>query len=74
MKTGKNLLLINKYTYSYNNPYGGGGERWMCSMRVSRKCGAYVRTKDDQIMDIRGTHTDEPPRYHITDSGEYIKV
>lgn len=70
----KKLLMINQYTYCFHRAYSGGGARWLCSMRLSRKCTAHVRTKNELIMHIQGLHTHEPPRYHVTETGEYVKV
>lgn len=67
--------MFNQHTYSYNARRNAHGvESWVCSMRKSRKCLANVRVKDNSVQEVRGTHTHEPPKYHITEAGKYIKL
>lgn len=68
---GKNLLMINGFTYSQmkltNNYY--------CSKKQSGSCKARVKLDDNgKIVSADYTHTHSPPKYIKMSNGTYFKV
>ncbi|KAG7309840.1 hypothetical protein JYU34_004351 [Plutella xylostella] len=51
--------------------------RWVCSKNKRGKCKAYLKAHSetpDVPTEIFDVHNHEPPIYHITKEGDYIKV
>lgn len=67
---GKNLLLLNKFTYSQQH----STNTYYCSRRLAG-CRATVKLdKLGNVFKVSGEHLHEPPRYMKTASGSYFKV
>ncbi|GBP73779.1 hypothetical protein EVAR_42951_1 [Eumeta japonica] len=68
----KNLLVYKGFTFSQ---YSTGV--WYCSKRSKRSLGckaAVYMNRDSQITHYHGVHMHLPPRFHITQAGEYSSV
>ncbi|KAG7309824.1 hypothetical protein JYU34_004332 [Plutella xylostella] len=75
LPSGKSLLMYRGYTFSRNTA-SCNGFRYNCSNWLSKTCRAYViMTKDGKnIIKSRDDHTHEPTKYHITNSGFYMRM
>lgn len=70
------LLMFKGYTYNRYHISGGGKIYWQCS-RIKSGCKAAMRTYsvDYKQFDIlREDHNHDPPSYHRTADGEWVKV
>lgn len=68
---GNTLLHYRKYTY-YQYYKKKNGAKWKCSARV---CKAFIVTNEyNEVISGSNNHPHEPPNYHITDNGEYIRL
>ncbi|KOB77036.1 Modifier of mdg4 [Operophtera brumata] len=66
---GKHLVLWRKYTFSESNGI------YYCSSKWKHKCSARIKlTKGKKILPIDLLHSHEPPNYHLTADGVYVKV
>ncbi|XP_063827614.1 protein tramtrack, beta isoform-like isoform X23 [Ostrinia nubilalis] len=65
----KKLMMVNGFTFSeYLKNY------WYCTKKRSLSCPARARTDDHlKITRLIEDHTHDPPQYHITSTGEFIK-
>lgn len=73
LPNGKNLLMLNKYTFNKNAKMGKGGHRWACSS-LAQGCKAFIHTsKDMEIIRFDSKHDHLPPNYIRTKSGIYVK-
>lgn len=74
---GKTLLMVHNYTF---HKIAGvkycGGIRWQCSSRKSGKCNAFLVVSEDEktILRVSGLHNHDPPVFHKTQDGIYVKV
>lgn len=69
---GKSYLLYNNYTYSFKTS-NRFASRWRCTLTSA--CNAFIWVANDNtLLRISGTHTHEPPKYHMKSDGTYIKV
>lgn len=67
-KRGKNLLMIDGYTYSQINH----SVRWVCSSTKARQCGARLRYEKDGTIIFVQTEHNHPPKLLLNHSlGEY---
>uniref|UniRef100_A0A2H1V080 SFRICE_000693 n=1 Tax=Spodoptera frugiperda TaxID=7108 RepID=A0A2H1V080_SPOFR len=73
-KTGRPLILMNNYTYSFASlAIKQGTKRWLCSSQAARNCKAKIILNVDQkIVSAETNHNHAPPKY-ICINGEYIK-
>ncbi|KAL0881493.1 hypothetical protein ABMA27_001344 [Loxostege sticticalis] len=66
------LIMINKYTFSRVNKESS---IWVCSRKRSHECKAKVKMEESgSITPYCLEHNHEPPSYHITSDGTYVKV
>ncbi|KAL0831888.1 hypothetical protein ABMA28_001418 [Loxostege sticticalis] len=66
------LIMINKYTFSRVNKESS---IWVCSRKRSHECKAKVKMEESgSITPYSLEHNHEPPSYHITSDGTYVKV
>ncbi|CAH2085784.1 unnamed protein product [Euphydryas editha] len=73
--TGSTFYLLDGYTYSKNRQFPDGGIRYACRKRLSRKCGAFIRTsKNNIILKTNTFHNHEPPGYVFTKDGYFVKT
>lgn len=72
-KKSKKLLMVNSYTYYYQKTFNNSGERWRCSAQY-RGCKVNAYVKNDRISLVNGIHNHDPPRYVMTQAGQYIKI
>ncbi|OWR52986.1 hypothetical protein KGM_208250 [Danaus plexippus plexippus] len=64
------MLMINGYTFSEYSPMF-----WYCTRKKSRNCQAKARTDGvGNLRFLQENHTHEPPEYHVTASGHYVKI
>ncbi|GBP52280.1 hypothetical protein EVAR_9192_1 [Eumeta japonica] len=71
---GRPMLLFRGFTYSLG--YDSiESKQWRCSSRISKRCKATLHTTKDLIFrKCYGRHTHQPPSYHVTADGTYIKL
>ncbi|KAL0881502.1 hypothetical protein ABMA27_001353 [Loxostege sticticalis] len=63
-------MLIDNFTY-----YKRKGRIWTCSSRTSSHCTAKIRLeKNHQVTVVSLEHNHPPPKFRVTEDGEYIKV
>lgn len=65
----KYMLMVNGYTFSERRR-----TYWYCTKKKVG-CQVKVRTdKDLNLTQINGTHTHDPPKYHVTRDGRFVKL
>ncbi|KPI99423.1 hypothetical protein RR46_03788 [Papilio xuthus] len=66
----KGLLMIKGHTYSEYSP-----NYWYCTKKKSAQCNAKARTdRHGHLIYVKNEHTHLPPAYHITNTGQYVKI
>lgn len=64
-RTGKNLLMLNGYTY-YQHKILRDGFRWSCTQMGSRSCRGYLHvTNDMMVVRAHVDHTHPPSTYFL---------
>ncbi|VVC90600.1 unnamed protein product [Leptidea sinapis] len=76
-RNGKNLLMLNGYTY-YQHKHLRDGFRWSCTQMGSRSCRGFLHVTDEMLV-VRAfiEHTHPPSTYffkHIKKNCGKIKV
>lgn len=73
-RRGRPMLLYGNYTYT--KVWGTkNGTLWYCSSRSSKNCRAQAIISNDGTMKkIEDEHNHDPPKFHISSSGEYIRL
>lgn len=72
-KFGKQLLLLDKYTFYKQQAAPNNKHRWLCSSHSCKGCKAKVYTQGDMIVSAYNQHIHPPPRYAVI-NGQYIKM
>lgn len=73
-RRGKDLILLNNYTYFKMN-ICTRGTNWRCSTHRSRGCKAYLLINDKEaILEGSTYHNHSELKYMITSTGQYIKL
>ncbi|GBP52273.1 hypothetical protein EVAR_9185_1 [Eumeta japonica] len=73
-RRGQMLMLFQSYTY-YKRSRTRQGWRWDCSTHNSKDCRAKIYTNEENdITEITGNHTHEPPKFHITSKVQPIQL
>lgn len=65
----KNLILFRGYTFSRRLD-----RNWYCSKAHSGCKSKLYLNKCNEITYFVDDHNHEPPRYHITSKGDYMKI
>ncbi|KOB67641.1 Uncharacterized protein OBRU01_19449 [Operophtera brumata] len=74
LERGTKLLMYRGYTYSKNGMFRGGGDRFVCSSRLSMNCKAIVHVgKHGTIVSATSYHTHDPTKY-IQGSAQFINL
>ncbi|KAL0831884.1 hypothetical protein ABMA28_001414 [Loxostege sticticalis] len=69
---GGQLAMVQNYTFSRSNK---NSIVWACSSRHASRCEAKVKIdKDGTLVYHLLTHNHPPPKYHVTNTGDYIKI
>ncbi|KAL0881476.1 hypothetical protein ABMA27_001339 [Loxostege sticticalis] len=64
--------MVQNYTFSRSNK---NSIVWACSSRHASRCEAKVKIdKDGTLVYHLLTHNHPPPKYHVTNTGDYIKI
>lgn len=76
MKTGKNLLMIDDYTFNVHSS-SENTVRYKCSS-ASNKCNASViianDSEDIRIINYRNIHNHPPPQFYVNQNNKYVLI
>lgn len=73
-KTGKRLMMLNRYTYYVHSMTSDGRQRWTCSTHTKKGCKAIAYTRDDVLCSSKNQHFHTPPNYYLTADGHYVRI
>ncbi|KAL0831904.1 hypothetical protein ABMA28_001423 [Loxostege sticticalis] len=66
------LIMIDGYTFYKTN---SSGKLWLCSSYKASHCKAKIRYKEpNTVIPCYMEHNHSPPKYHVSQSGKYIKI
>lgn len=57
---GKKTLMCDGYRYRYDCHSASGKVRWRCTSHAKFGCKSAVFTIEDEIIQVKGTHTFHP--------------
>ncbi|GBP52284.1 hypothetical protein EVAR_9196_1 [Eumeta japonica] len=68
------MLLYRGFTFN-SHCATKMGQSWRCSSRSSKNCKVTVYTTEGlRVTKVCDVHTHDPPMFHITSQGEYIRI
>lgn len=71
------LLMYKGYTYNRNHTVGRKNIYWKCS-KIKYGCKAALRTNllgnSNKFDILHAYHNHDPPKYHRTEDGRWVKV
>ncbi|XP_028026165.1 uncharacterized protein LOC114239931 isoform X2 [Bombyx mandarina] len=66
-RNGKNLLMLNGYTY-YQHKVLKDGYRWSCTQMGSRSCRGFLHVTNDMLVIRAQTEHTHPPSKYLLES------
>ncbi|GBP73777.1 hypothetical protein EVAR_42949_1 [Eumeta japonica] len=67
--SNKKLLVYKKFMFSQYS-----SRIWYCSKRAKGCKAAVYMDKDDKVDHCNEMHTHPPPMFHVTKTGQYVRI